>query len=180
MALYLIEFPLRDAAPESLFRPIAEAVEATDAELVELQVGLDAGLLYAVVEVTEQGTPERLEEALRERELSFHGVVEVRLVGPTLADVKAARDEAGYLVEWDLPNGLTMERYLARKRAKAPLYAQVPETTFLRTYVCVDMSKCLCFYRAPDEAAVLRARAAVETPVDRLTRLEEASSRVRA
>jgi hypothetical protein len=73
-----------------------------------------------------------------------------------------------------------MEAYLRRKKANAPKYAQVPETTFLRTYVCEDMSKCLCFYRAPDEAAVLRARHAVETPVSRVGRIEEAPRHVRA
>jgi hypothetical protein len=120
-----------------------------------------------------------IEAALRSARVPLHGVVEVRLVGPSLDEVKAARGEAGYLVEWDLPSGLSMEAYLARKRANAPGYAQVPETTFLRTYVCEDMSKCLCFYRAPDEDAVLRARRAVNTPVDRVTRIAEAPDRAR-
>lgn len=44
--------------------------------------------------------------------------------------------------------------------------------TFLRTYVREDMDKCLCFYDAPDETAVRRAREAVTTPIDRLHRLE--------
>ncbi|WP_131832511.1 nickel-binding protein, partial [Mycobacteroides abscessus] len=35
--------------------------------------------------------------------------------------------------------------------------------------------KCLCFYDAPDEEAVLRARKAVDTPVDRLHGLGEIS-----
>ena len=48
-----------------------------------------------------------------------------------------------------------MVETMARKKAKAPLYAKVPETTFLRTYVCEDMTKCLCFYRAPDADAVV-------------------------
>ena len=90
------------------------------------------------------------------------------------------RGDAGYLVEWDFPEDLTMEAYLARKKANAPKYALVPETTFLRTYVCEDMSKCLCFYRAPDEAAVLRAREAVETPVSRVGSIEEAPRHVRS
>jgi hypothetical protein len=183
--LYLVEFPLPRAiettadptadptsAPElaRLGDAIAGAAATAQGELVELQVGLDAGRLYAVVEA-EAGDPVAV--ALRSAGLSPYGVVEVRLVGPTLEEVKAARGQAGYLVEWDLPNGLTMDAYLERKRANAPRYAEVPETTFLRTYVCVDMSKCLCFYRAPDEAAVRRARAAVQAPVDRLTRLAE-------
>ncbi|SKX46450.1 alpha-helical coiled-coil protein [Mycobacteroides abscessus subsp. massiliense] len=78
------------------------------------------------------------------------------------------RPVAGYLVEWDLPADLDMQTYLARKKAKAPKYADVPEVSFLRTYVREDMDKCLCFYDAPDEEAVLRARKAVDTPVDRL------------
>jgi hypothetical protein len=74
-------------------------------------------------------------------------------------------------VEWDFPAGLTMDAYLERKKAKAPLYAQVPEVRFLRTYVCEDMSKCLCLYQAPDAAAVRRAREVVTTPVSRLSPL---------
>jgi hypothetical protein len=178
MALFLIEFPLADeGAREAQFDAIADGIEASRADLIELQVAVDAGRLYGIVE---HSSSEALEDGLRAIGLAHDGVSEVRLVGPTLDDVKAARGEPGYLVEWDLPNGLTMDRYLARKREKAPLYAHVPETTFLRTYVCVDMSKCLCFYRAPDEAAVLRARQAVDTPVDRLTRIEEVPGRVRA
>jgi hypothetical protein len=176
--LYLIELPLPDEpARDALFDRVAETIENVAGELIELQVGLDAGRLYAIAA---HERARALEDGLKAAGLPHQGVVEVRLVGPTLDEVKAARGDAGYLVEWDLPNGLTMERYLARKREKAPLYAEVPETTFLRTYVCVDLTKCLCFYRAPDEAAVLRARQAVDTPVDRLTRIGEVSGRVRA
>jgi hypothetical protein len=178
MPLFLAEFTLPpDGERDATFDRIEDAVRTAGAELIELQIGLDFGLLYAVAEA--EG-PTELERGLAAAETGLHGVVEVRLVGPSLDEVKAARGDAGYLVEWDLPEGLTMDRYLERKRSKAPGYAKVPETTFLRTYVCTDMSKCLCFYRAPDEAAVLRARAAVETPVDRVSRIEEAPSRVRA
>ncbi|MBF6247044.1 DUF4242 domain-containing protein, partial [Nocardia elegans] len=68
---------------------------------------------------------------------------------------------------------IDMETYLARKKANSPKYADVPEVDFLRTYVREDMDKCLCFYDAPDEAAVRRARAAVSTPVDRLHALTD-------
>lgn len=187
MALYLVEFPLPRSSQLTTDPPddpeiarlgdaIAKATAAAGGELVELQVGLDARRLYAIVEAAAAGP---IETALRAADLSPYGVVEVRLVGPTLEEVKAARGQAGYLVEWDLPNGLTMEAYLERKRANAPRYAEVPETTFLRTYVCVDMSKCLCFYRAPDEAAVRRAREAVRTPIDRLTRIAEVGRHAR-
>lgn len=43
----------------------------------------------------------------------------------------------------------------------------------MRTYVREDAIKCLCLYDAPDEDAVRRARAAVSTPIDRLTRIGE-------
>lgn len=35
-----------------------------------------------------------------------------------------------------------------------------------------DTVKCLCFYDAPDEDAVTRARQAVSTPIDRLHKLD--------
>jgi myo-inositol catabolism protein IolC len=72
-----------------------------------------------------------------------------------------------------------MERYLARKAAKSPQYATVPEVQFLRTYVREDMLKCLCFYDAPDEPAVRRARDAVEAPIDRVSRLTESARAAR-
>ncbi|MGH2836239.1 MAG: DUF4242 domain-containing protein [Solirubrobacteraceae bacterium] len=65
-----------------------------------------------------------------------------------------------------------MDAYLQRKKEKAPLYAQVPEVTFLRTYVREDMSKCLCLYDAGREGDVRRAREAVSTPISRLHELD--------
>ena len=72
------------------------------------------------------------------------------------------------------PNELSFlpDDYLARKKAKAPRYADVPEVSFLRTYVREDMVKCLCFYDAADEGIVRRGRAAVDTPIDRLHALD--------
>jgi len=86
-------------------------------------------------------------------------------------DIKKLKKDADYLVEWDIPAEITMEQYLTRKKANAPKYAEVPEVSFLRTYVREDTAKCLCFYDAPDEDAVLRARKAVSTPIDRLFKL---------
>lgn len=178
MSLYLIETIL-PAEPErdAFFERIEQVAAEAGGELIEIQIGLDAGRAYAVVE-HDAATP--LEVAAAAADIGAFEVVEVRLVGPTLDEVKAARGDAGYLVEWDFPDELTMDEYLARKKRNAPGYANVPETTFLRTYVCEDMTKCLCFYRAPDEAAVLRARAAVDTPVTRVGRVAEVPQRVRA
>jgi hypothetical protein len=67
---------------------------------------------------------------------------------------------------------MDMDSYLARKKANAPRYADVPEVSFLRTYVREDMAKCLCFYDAADEDIVRRGRAAVDTPIDRLHALD--------
>jgi hypothetical protein len=178
MSLYLTEFILPpEAERDAAFEAIETAAERAGGELIELQVGPDTGRLYAVVE-HHHAAP--LEAVFTDAVLGPFEVVEVRLVGPTLDEVKAARGDAGYLVEWDFPDGLDMDAYLARKRRVAPKYAQVPETTFLRTYVCEDMTKCLCFYRAPDEDAVLRAREAVDTPITRIGRVEEVARHVRA
>ncbi|MFN9674391.1 MAG: nickel-binding protein, partial [Microcystis sp.] len=46
------------------------------------------------------------------------------------------------------------------------------EVSFERTYICEDLSKCLCFYDSPDEAAVKRAREVVGAPIDSLTSIE--------
>lgn len=178
MALFLIESPLPHRhSPQPLLEAVADAIEAADGEVIEAQLGSDTGLAYTIVEHADGSV---LERSLADAGLAIHGVAEVRLVGPSLDELKAHRSGARYLVEWDLPAGLKLDAYLERKRSKAPGYAKVPETTFLRTYVCLDMSKCLCLYDAPDEEAVLRARAAVDTPVDRVTKLEEGRSRVRA
>ena len=81
---------------------------------------------------------------------------EVRLVGAELDEVKGRAGKANYLVEWNLPADLTMEQYLQRKKEKSVHYAEVPEINFERTYVCTDMSKCLCFYDSPSEELVKR------------------------
>ena len=87
--------------------------------------------------------------------------------------VKEQNDVVNYLVEWNIPADITMDQYLARKKKNSVHYDEVPEVSFSRTYVCEDMSKCLCFYDAPDEAAVKRAREAVQTPIDAITELAD-------
>ncbi|WP_259349336.1 DUF4242 domain-containing protein [Rhodococcus sp. UFZ-B548] len=135
-------------------------------ELIETQITAGGERIFAIAEFA-FGTAPKLEADLLEVS-ELDGPHEVRLVGVDLDQIKAARPAAGYLVEWDLPADLDMESYLARKKANSPKYANVPEVNFLRTYVREDMDKCLCFYDAPDEAAVRRARDAVSTPIDRV------------
>jgi hypothetical protein len=173
--LFLLEVPLpkdSGAALEPLLERLAETATKAQGELIEVQVSREAGLAYAIVE---HRAAEVVDHFFREAGVDFNEVAPVRLVGAELEDLKQRKQTAGaqFLVEWDIPEGVSMDQYLNRKKEKAPLYAQVPETQFLRTYVREDMMKCLCFYDAPDEDAVRRARAAVDTPVDRLTRLGE-------
>jgi hypothetical protein len=161
--LFLIEAtPAADALVT--LANIDDRVTAHGAQLIEAQV-TTGGRLFAIVEAEDSDVVARALEGL---DADVSDPAPVRLVGADLAAIKAARPEAGYLVEWDIPEGISMDTYLARKAAKTPLYANVPEVAFLRTYVREDMQKCLCFYDGPDEAAIERARDAVSTPIDRL------------
>jgi hypothetical protein len=176
MSLYLFEFvPAhqdRDGISELLIE-IDKAAAASAGDLIESQVTAGHDRVFAVVEASEaQALAAEFSTEGLTRATAVTGPDEVRLVGAELAQLKAARPSAGYLVEWDLPAELDMDSYLARKKANAPRYADVPEVSFLRTYVREDMAKCLCFYDAADEDIVRRGRAAVDTPIDRLHALD--------
>jgi hypothetical protein len=169
MTLFLAEIIPSGSVADAL--AIAESAgRRAGSEFVEAQVTADGGRIFAIFE---GGATDSLAAALAADGLGAAEVSPVRLVGADIAQVKAQRPTSGYLVEWDLPADLTMDAYLARKKEKAPLYAQVPETTFQRTYVREDMVKCLCFYDAPDEEAVVRARDVVSAPIDRLHKLSQ-------
>lgn len=173
MSLYLYEIApstAQRAGIDQLIKELDAATVTAGGELIETQVTAGGERLFAVTEFSGCAAPDLDASALKVDQLI--GPDQVRLVGAELDQIKAARPEAGYLVEWDIPAGIDMDTYLDRKKTKAPLYANVPEVSFLRTYVREDMDKCLCFYDAPDEAAVLRAREAVSTPVDRLHKLD--------
>lgn len=171
MALVLVELAPTVQGRDGLtpiLDTISAAVRQAGGEVIEVQVGADLTPVYVV---TEHADVAAIDTAVRASGQPVKDVAEVRLVGATLEEVKASRGSAEYLVEWDLPKTLTMDTYLNRKRERSPLYANVPEVRFLRTYVREDMEKCLCFYDAPDEDAVCRAREAVSAPIDRMTKL---------
>ena len=174
MGLYLLETRTPTAyraAVESLLERLAGAAADADATVVESRVTHDLKRVFTVVE---HDAPDAapLREAVARAEFEVDDIAPVRLVGAELEDVKAATsDGPRYLVEWDLPSDLTMDAYLARKKEKAPLYDDVPEVAFRRTYVREDLDKCLCFYDAPCEEDVYRARDAVSAPVDRFHEL---------
>lgn len=175
MSLYLYEVvPSSDRRDpiDLLVKEFDAAIVDAGGELIETQITADAGRLFAITEFSGCSAP-AVDAASLQVE-SIAGPDQVRLVGAELDQIKAARPEAGYLVEWDIPADIDMDTYLVRKKAKSPLYANVPEVSFLRTYVREDMDKCLCFYDAPDEAAVRHARDVVSTPVDRLHKLDSA------
>jgi len=179
MSLVLIE--LEPASNTSvggvpdILRIVESAISQQGGEFIEAQVTGSRDRIFAIVEGS---TVDAARSVLEASGLVVDDAASVRLVGADLDVIKAARPASGYLVEWDLPDGLTMDDYLARKKAKSPLYAQVPETTFQRTYVREDMVKCLCFYDAPDEDAVRRARDVVSAPIDRLHHLADVRSDV--
>lgn len=171
MSLYLVEVALNGRNEAEIAQALdgfAQAL-AGKGELIEAQVGVEAGRAFLVAQASDVS---HVSEAARAAGLSQVEAKEVKLVGAELDEVKAKAGKANYLVEWNLPEGLTMERYLQRKREKSVNYAKVPEVSFERTYVCTDMSKCLCFYEAPSEESVIKAREAVEAPIDLLTTLK--------
>src|SRR5690625_4011792 len=176
MSLYLVETEFKaevdsKEAFESKVSELKESLESKNIHLIEVQASKDLSKSFFIFE-TEQSNV--LEESLKERnDLSVQLVKEVRLVGQELDEVKQQADKVNYLVEWNLPEDLTMDAYLERKKKNSVHYAEVPEVSFERTYVCEDMTKCLCFYDAPDELAVKRAREAVDTPIDSITEINQ-------
>ena len=175
MALYLVESSLKEvvSTKEELNQKVSElqsSLGEKNAALIEVQVSKDFSRSFFIVEGEKQ---EVATETLEGAGISVDLVKEVRLVGKELDDVKKQDDVVNYLVEWNIPADITMDQYLARKKKNSVHYDEVPEVSFSRTYVCEDMSKCLCFYDAPDEAAVKRAREAVQTPIDAITELAD-------
>lgn len=172
MPLFLLEIEpssvTREGSQTVIDALLARTGPDSSAELIETQVAADHSRLFTILEASDADGSAQIAAELREVAGAVQGPDEVRLVGAELEDIKALRRGAGYLVEWDIPAEITMDQYLARKKANAPKYAQVPETSFLRTYVREDTEKCLCFYDAPDQDAVERAREAVSTPIDRI------------
>jgi hypothetical protein len=147
---------------------LQETLNENSAALIELQVSKDFSRSFFIVEGETQTS---VTETLRSAGIPVQLVKEVRLVGKDLEEVKQNKEIVNYLVEWNIPENITMDQYLARKKKNSVHYQEVPEVTFSRTYVCEDMTKCLCFYDAPDEAAVKRAREAVQTPIDSITEI---------
>lgn len=173
MALYLVESILNGAVEdkksfEKKVSDIQEAVSKKNASIIEIQVSKDFSRAFFIFESEDRNT---VNDSLRELGIPITLIKQVRLVGQDLEEVKKQKDVVNYLVEWNLPENLTMDQYLDRKKTNSVHYAEVPEVSFARTYVCEDMTKCLCFYDAPDETTVKKAREAVKAPIDTITEI---------
>ena len=179
MPLFLYETtpsPEQQADPSTLVDSIAATLTGAGADVIETQITKGASRVFTIAELADGqngacdiDAPVLDAAAIGAAEVTTPA--QVRLVGTDLETIKAARPEAGYLVEWDIPDEIDMDTYLTRKKEKSPRYAEIPEVSFLRTYVREDTDKCLCFYNAPDTDSVVRAREIVSTPISRLHEL---------
>lgn len=170
MGLFLVEAELavesRDEV-DALIQQIASHYSVSGGELVEAQVPASLSRAFLILE-GDDCAGVALDDLTLDGVESISPAVPVRLIGSTVDEVRAQGAGAGYLVEWDIPEEITMEKYLASKQAKTPLYDTLDDVAFLRTYVREDTQKCLCFYDADSEAAVRNAREVVSTPISRL------------
>jgi hypothetical protein len=170
MSLYVAELDTTANNDVNAVLAQVEAAAATNGgEFIESQVTADHNRVFAVIEHDNIVT---LRSDLDAAGLKVDELALVRLIGAELEDIKKLKPAGQYLVEWDFPEGLTMDKYLARKKEKSPLYNDIDDVKFLRTYVREDMVKCLCFYDGESEDAVVAARQVVDTPISRLHKLE--------
>jgi hypothetical protein len=170
MSLFVAEINTSsNQAVEAALESINATLGSIGGEFIESQVTADHNRIFAVLE---HENIVEVEKALDAAGLNVEDLAKVRLVGAELEDVKKLKKGSQYLVEWDFPEGLTMDKYLARKKEKSPLYNDIDDVKFLRTYVREDMVKCLCFYDGESEDAIVNARKVVDTPISRLHKLE--------
>jgi hypothetical protein len=133
MTLYLVEDDRQERTKEEvseILERIATVASKSQGELIEALIGGTEGRLFLIIKAIDRAS---LEQVLENAGLGWQLIKEMRLIGQDLATVRERKDKANYLVQWNLPPGLTMETYLQRKAEKTPLYAQVPEVSFERT-----------------------------------------------
>lgn len=170
MSLFLAEATIQGISDKQEFQQLLEKIPTDEVNIVEVQVVKDLTRAYFILEAIEA---EKVKASLNQAHIQPELVKEVRLIGKSLEEVKNRQDQVNYLVEWEIPAEITMDQYLARKKKNSVHYQEVPDVAFSRTYVCEDTSKCLCFYDAPNEAAVKRAREAVKAPITSLNQLAD-------
>lgn len=168
--LFVAELSTASKPVAEFLSDLASAIQGVGL-IIESQVAADTAQVFTVVEAEDQAA---LDAKIRQAGFTLNDLAKVRLVGAELEQIKQLKPSGQFLVEWDFPEGLTMDRYLARKKEKAPLYEGIEDVKFLRTYVREDMVKCLCFYDGDSEEAVLKAREVVDTPVSRIHKISGA------
>ena len=148
MTLYLLEANNLDFAKtkKDLENKAATLTTGELPTLIEVQATEDLTHGYFIVEAN---SDIEAKQFLEDASININLVKEVRLVGKELEDVKKGNAHVDYLVTWNIPEGITMEQYLARKKKNSVHYEEVPEVQFQRTYVCEDMSKCCLLYTSP-------------------------------
>ncbi|MGV2387615.1 MAG UNVERIFIED_CONTAM: DUF4242 domain-containing protein [Microcystis novacekii LVE1205-3] len=172
MTLYLVEDDRQERTKEEvseILERIATLASKSQGELIEALIGETEGRLFLIIKAIDSRLP-RTSTRKRWAKLATNQGNALDWAG--LSHCARAQRQSQLSSTVEFTPGLTMETYLQRKAEKTPLYAQVPEVSFERTYVCEDLSKCLCFYDSPDEAAVKRAREVVGAPIDSLTSIE--------
>lgn len=173
MTLLLIEVEnkadgLTKEAISEKIESIKTSLKEDASRLIEVQVAKDLSQAYIIVETNLE---KETQTTIENEGFLIKLTKEVRLVGEELDSIDTSNQDINFLVEWNLPEDLTMDAYLERKQKNSVHYDEIPEVSFARTYVCEDMTKCLCFYDAPDEASLKRARAAVKAPINAITEL---------
>ncbi|MBA4538183.1 DUF4242 domain-containing protein [Bacillus aquiflavi] len=173
MVLYLVESLFNGTVTgknelEKKVADIHERLQQKEITLIEVQVSKDFSRGFFIFE--SKGKDD-ISNSLRELSIPVSFIKPVRLIGQNIEDVKNKGGKVNYVVEWNLPEDITMDEYLKRKEKNSVHYAEVPEVTFSRTYVCEDLTKCLCFYDAPNESLVKKAREYVKAPIDTITEI---------
>ncbi len=114
MSLYLYELVPAEGQADAAIKAFDAEVAATGGDLIESQVTTGGSRVFAIAEFAACRAAQL--EAAQLDVAEILGPNEVRLVGADLEQIKAARPEAGYLVEWDIPDTIDMDTYLARKK----------------------------------------------------------------
>jgi hypothetical protein len=114
MSLYVAELDTTDNKNiQDVLAGVEAAAQKAGGEFIESQVTANHNRVFAVLEhdniVTLRGDLEAA--GFKVDELAL-----VRLIGAELEDIKKLKPAGQYLVEWDFPEGLTMDKYLARKK----------------------------------------------------------------
>lgn len=138
MTLFLLEANNLDFAStkEELEAKAASLSTKTIPTLIEVQATENLTHGYFIVEANDEAEAKQF---LTEADISIQLVKEVRLVGKDLDEVKNGDAHVDYLVTWNIPEGITMDQYLARKKKNSVHYEEVPEVEFKRTSMYVKI-----------------------------------------